>query len=147
MGFLQRLRSEVAPVVRCQPCPPLLRVDACQRCGGLPDRGAFGRGEVGRRARPETVRGLGLPERGPKGSADRVRHPAGHRALGEATRRTAARRDRLGEPQARVRARGTLATTLTGLATRIAKIAAYTYAFLVNRLLGRPQGRIKELWA
>jgi hypothetical protein len=39
-------------------------------------------------------------------------------------------------------------TTLTGLATRIAaKIAGYTYAFLVNRLLGRPQGRIKELWA
>jgi hypothetical protein len=34
------------------------------------------------------------------------------------------------------------------LATRIAaKIAAYTYAFLVNRLLGRPQGKIKELWA
>jgi hypothetical protein len=42
----------------------------------------------------------------------------------------------------------TLATTLTGLATRIAaKIAAYTYAFLVNRLLGRPHGLIKELWA
>ena len=42
----------------------------------------------------------------------------------------------------------TLATTLTGLATRIAtKIAAYTYGFHVNRLLGRPQGRIKELWA
>jgi hypothetical protein len=42
----------------------------------------------------------------------------------------------------------TLATTLVGLATRIAaKIAAYTYAFLVNRMLGRPQGRIKELWA
>jgi hypothetical protein len=35
-----------------------------------------------------------------------------------------------------------------GLATRIAaKIAAYTYAFVVNRMLGRPQGRIKELWA
>jgi len=31
----------------------------------------------------------------------------------------------------------TLATTLTGLATRIvAKIAAYTYAFLVNRTFG-----------
>ena len=28
-----------------------------------------------------------------------------------------------------------------------AKIAAYTYAFLVNRHLDRPQGRIKELWA
>jgi len=42
----------------------------------------------------------------------------------------------------------TLATTLSGLATRIAaKIAAYTYGFYVNRLLGRPQGRIKELWA
>jgi hypothetical protein len=42
----------------------------------------------------------------------------------------------------------TLATTLVGLATRIAaKIAAYTYAFLVNRRLDRPQGRIKELWA
>jgi hypothetical protein len=42
----------------------------------------------------------------------------------------------------------TLATTLVGLATRIAaKICAYTYAFLVNRRLGRPQGHIKELWA
>ena len=42
----------------------------------------------------------------------------------------------------------TLATTLVGLATRIAaKICAYTYAFLVNRMLGRPQGHIKELWA
>jgi len=42
----------------------------------------------------------------------------------------------------------TLATTLVGLATRIAaKIAAYTYAFFVNRMLDRPQGRIKELWA
>ena len=41
----------------------------------------------------------------------------------------------------------TLATTMVGLATRIAaKIAAYTYAFLVNRVLGRPQGHIKELW-
>jgi hypothetical protein len=42
----------------------------------------------------------------------------------------------------------TLASTLVGLATRIAaKICAYTYAFLVNRKLGCPQGRIKELWA
>lgn len=42
----------------------------------------------------------------------------------------------------------TLARTLVGLATRIAaKICAYTYGFHVNRLLGRPQGRIKELWA
>lgn len=42
----------------------------------------------------------------------------------------------------------TLAKTLVGFATRIAaKMAAYTYGFYVNRLLGRPQGRIKELWA
>jgi hypothetical protein len=40
----------------------------------------------------------------------------------------------------------TLATTLIGLATRIAaKITAYTYAFYINRVLGRSQGRIKEL--
>ncbi len=40
----------------------------------------------------------------------------------------------------------TLAKTLVGLATRIAaKVAAYTYGFYVNRLLGRPQGHIKEL--
>jgi hypothetical protein len=42
----------------------------------------------------------------------------------------------------------TLASTLVGLATRIAaKIAAYTHGFYVNRISGRPQGRIKELWA
>ncbi len=41
-----------------------------------------------------------------------------------------------------------MAATLTGLTTRIAaKICAYTYAFVVNRMLGRPQGHIKELWA
>ncbi len=43
---------------------------------------------------------------------------------------------------------GTLAKTLPGLATRVAaKVTAYTYALYVNRLLSRPQGRIKELWA
>jgi hypothetical protein len=42
----------------------------------------------------------------------------------------------------------TLATTLVGLVSRIAaKMTAYTYAFLINRMMGRPQGRIKELWA
>lgn len=42
----------------------------------------------------------------------------------------------------------TLATTLVGVATRIAaKVCAYTYAFLLNRMLGRAQGHIKELWA
>ncbi len=42
----------------------------------------------------------------------------------------------------------TLATTLAGLVTRIAaKVTAYTYGLYINRHLGRPQGRIKELWA
>lgn len=42
----------------------------------------------------------------------------------------------------------TLAKTLTGLTTRIvAKISAYTYAFYINRLLARPQGQMKDLWA
>jgi len=42
----------------------------------------------------------------------------------------------------------TLATTLAGLVTRVAaKVSAYTYGLYVNRLLGRPQGCIKELWA
>jgi hypothetical protein len=38
-------------------------------------------------------------------------------------------------------------TTLIGLATRriAAKICDYTYPFLVNRVLGCPQGHIKEL--
>lgn len=43
---------------------------------------------------------------------------------------------------------GTLAKTLTGLAIRVtAKLTAYTYGLYVNRHLGRPQGRVKELWA
>jgi hypothetical protein len=42
----------------------------------------------------------------------------------------------------------TLAKTLVGFASRIAaKMTAYTYAFWVNRVLGRPQGKIKDLWA
>jgi hypothetical protein len=42
----------------------------------------------------------------------------------------------------------TLATTIVGLVTRIAaKICAYTYGFYINRLSGRPQGHLKELWA
>ncbi len=42
----------------------------------------------------------------------------------------------------------TLAKTPVGLVTRIAaKVTAYTYGLYVNRLVGRPQGRIKDLWA
>ena len=63
----------------------------------------------------------------------------GFRQQGEIALASLERVFRLGE---------TLATSLTGLVTRIAaKIAAYTYAFVLNRLLSRPQGRLKELWA
>ncbi|MGH3087226.1 MAG: hypothetical protein ACRDSJ_07905 [Rubrobacteraceae bacterium] len=42
----------------------------------------------------------------------------------------------------------TLAATLVGLAVRIAaKVTACTYGLYANRVLGRPQGRVKELWA
>lgn len=42
----------------------------------------------------------------------------------------------------------TLATTLAKLTARTPpKVMAYTYAFLVNRLLSRTQGRIKDLSA
>ena len=41
----------------------------------------------------------------------------------------------------------TLATTLVGLARRVAeKVSAYTYGLYIDRLLGRPQGLIKALW-
>ena len=42
----------------------------------------------------------------------------------------------------------TLATTFTGLATRIAtKVCAHAHAFHINRMPGRLQGKIKGLWA
>jgi len=57
-------------------------------------------------------------------------------------------RRRLGTSPTEAQAGWTLATMLVGLATRIAaKVAAYTYGLHVNRLLGRPKARIKELWA
>jgi hypothetical protein len=73
----------------------------------------------------------------------------GDRAIRASARSEAAHREIAISSLKRVFGLGeTLATTLVGLAIRIAaKIAAYTYAFLVNRHLGRPQGHIKELWA
>ena len=42
----------------------------------------------------------------------------------------------------------TLPISLKELVTRIAaKMTAYTYAFVLNRLLSRPQRRLKWLWA
>jgi hypothetical protein len=44
--------------------------------------------------------------------------------------------------------KGNLGDHTHRLVTRIAtKVVACTYAFSVNRLLKRPQGQIKDLWA
>jgi IS5 family transposase len=72
-------------------------------------------------------------------ATERAERRRGVRQQVEITFASLKREFRLGE---------TLAITLTGLVTRIAaKVCAYTYAFLINRVLGRPQGHIKELWA
>ncbi len=82
--------------------------------------------------------GATLAERGIRLVTERAKQ-RGERQQVEIAFASLKREFRLGE---------TLAKTLVGLATRIAaKMTAYTYAFLINRLLGRPQGRIKELWA
>ena len=150
-GNLLGVRREAAPFVRHQPRPALLRAHRRQRRGcALGGRAPGGGGPDGRgRRRQEAFRGPRLPERG-----------AGKRALAErgvllATER-ADRRPAICQ-QVEVcfaTLKGafgmgeTLATTLVGLATRIAaKVCAYTYGLYVNRLLGRAQGRLKELWA
>jgi hypothetical protein len=131
---------------------PLLRAHPRQRRRGRPDR------RTARRERPRTEgegscaqassRGPGLPKRGVEGSpgcsagillVTERSWQGGKRQQVEIALASLKREFRLGE---------TLATTLVGLATRIAaKVTAYTYGFYVNRMLGRPQGHIKELWA
>ena len=91
----------------------------------------------------EAPGGPGLPKREVEGGLGRGGHPPAHRAIRAAARGQAASGDCHLQPQEGIWPGETLATTLVGLATRIAaKIAAYTYAFVVNRMLGRPQGRI-----
>src|SRR5829696_9723134 len=130
-----------------QPHPHLLRTHPRRRRRCLLDRGTRCRGGSGRGSGEEALGRPGLPKRGSKGGPGRDWHPLGYRVLGTVARgrqhieiaiSSLKRVFGLGE---------TLATTLIGLATRIvAKIAAYTYALALNRTLGGPQGRIKELW-
>jgi hypothetical protein len=113
-------------------------------CGGVGCRS-----KVERADGPQAAWGSSLPERAVGGRAGRSGHPLSYAAF---SRRRPGARQQIEIAFAslkRVFGVGeTLATTLTGLARRIAaKITAYTYAFLVNRRLSRPQGRIKELWA
>jgi hypothetical protein len=55
----------------------------------------------------------------------------------------------LGCPQARLRAGWGAGQDAhwVGHQDLKAKVTAYTYGLYINRLLGRPQGCIKELWA
>jgi hypothetical protein len=77
-----------------------------------------------------------------------LRREIGYRASRAATRGKTADRDRPFEPQEDLwpgRDFGHHACW-AGNQDLKAKIAAYTYAFVANRVLGRPQGHIKELW-
>jgi hypothetical protein len=115
-----------------------------ERGGHLPDRRTRRRGGFGRGDSEEAFRGFGLPQRGIGGCTGRVQQTERSRQHGKRQQVEIA----LASLKREFRLEQTLATTLVGLVTRIAaKVTAYIYGFFVNRLLGRPQGRIKELWA
>jgi hypothetical protein len=152
MGHLQRLRREAAPAVLGQPGAPLLRAHPRQ---DVPDvrlaeelLAEAGLGEaVARRLLGDLAYGsedlrVTLAEVGillATEPSERRHGARQHVEIAISSLKSLKRVFGLGE---------TLAATLVGLATRIAaKICAYTYGFYINRILGRPQGRIKELWA
>jgi hypothetical protein len=141
---------EAAPHLRHQWGPSLLRTHPLQNVADvclteeLIDEAAFG----GWSSAEEALGGFGLPKRGVEGALAEI----GILLLTEPSERRHGLRQRVEIAISSLKRvfglSETLATTLVGLATRIAaKIAAYTYAFAVNRMLGGPQGRIKELWA
>jgi hypothetical protein len=148
VGLLQRLWGEAASASCNQSHSYLLRAHPCQCGGHLPDRGTHQRGGFGAGSSEEALADLAysseqlraaLAEVGILLATEQAERRRGVRQHIEITLSSLKRVFGLGE---------TLATTLVGLATRIAaKIAAYTYGFYVNRVLGRPQGRIKDLWA
>jgi hypothetical protein len=106
---------------------------------GLPEEGGVARRLFGDLAYRSGALGEELAERGVLLQTERADRRPEIRQQVEVCFATLKRAFGIGE---------TLATTLVGLATRIAaKVCAYTYGLYVNRLLGRPQGRVKELWA
>jgi hypothetical protein len=150
VGIVCRLWGEAAPLVCHQLRAPLLRVDGGEHRGRDARRGACVRGRaleegaVARRLlgdlayRSRTLREE-LADSGVLLATEKADRRAPIRQQVEVCFAALKRWFGMG---------GTLARTLTGLVTRIAaKVAAYTYGCYVNRLLGRPQGRIKELWA
>ena len=144
VGLLLGVRCEAAPHLLNQPGAHLLRAHA-RECGGrLPHRGTARRGEPRGEVARRLLGDLAYRSERPEAGIALVTSEASARRPGvrqqiEIAFSSLKRTFGLGE---------TLATTLVGLVTRIAaKITAYTYAFLINRMMGRPQGRIKELWA
>jgi transposase len=149
VGEFQRLRREIAPRLCHQRCPSLLRTHPLQNVADvslteeLIAEAALGEGVARRLLGDLAYRSERLKEALAEVDILLVTEPSerrsGLRQRVEIAISSLKRVFGLGE---------TLATTLLGLATRIAaKIAAYTYAYVVNRMLGRPQGHIKELWA
>jgi hypothetical protein len=143
LGFLQRLRRKAASALRRQPDPRFLRTHPLQNVADvslteeLLAEAALGEG-VARRLlgdlayRSEELRET-LAEMGIVLATERSERRRRVRQRVEIALSSLKRVFGVGE---------TLATTLVGLATRIAaKMTAYTHAFLVNRVLGRPQGK------
>ncbi len=154
MGLLRGIRREVASRLLDQPGTTLLRTDGGQRRGRSPRPGTPGgsgareEGGVARRLfgdlayRGEALKEELAEEAGVLLATERADRRPAIRQQVEICFAALKRVFGLGE---------TLAKTLVGLVTRIAAkvtaYTAYTYGLYVNRLLGRPQGHIKELWA
>src|SRR5215204_1431709 len=147
VGFVQRLRGQAAPALRYQPGSRLLRAHPRQRGGRLPERGTRSRGGFGGGVARKLFGDLAYRSE----ALEEALAPTGILLVSERSRQHGNRQQveiALASLKREFRLEGTLATTLVGLLTRIAaKVTAYTYGFFVDRLLGRPQGRIKELWA
>ncbi len=168
--FLEPLRREILPVPIGEPetrsvdstllevwhprqvGAHLLRAYADKRSGCLLDRGVVGRGENGRGKWERRC-----PAERSETSPTAAKHwgslgQGGHLLATEPSERRRGVRQHIEIAISSLKRMfglsETLATMLVVLATRIAaKIMTYTDTFHVNRLLGGPQGCIKELWA
>ena len=153
VGIVLGLRGKTSPPLRYQPGAHLLRAYARERGGRILGRGTARRGRHGGGEEQEVARRLlgDLAYR-----SRELEEELAEVGIALVTSEASARRPRVRQQVEicfsslkRVFGVGeTLAKTLVELVTRIAaKMTAYTYAFIVKRVLGRPQGRIEELWA
>ena len=149
VGFVQRLRGEAAPHLCYQWGSSLLRAHPRQRRRRLPGRGTHLRGGFGGGGSEEALGRPGLPEQATEGGFGRGRHPLEYRTIRAAAWSQAAYRDRHLELEEGLWPRQDVGDHSggTGHQDRSQDLRLHTYAFMVNRMLGRPQGHIKELWA